>query len=240
MDGQAKQRLIGSVVLIVMAVIIIPFLVRKPQTENQGSLESMKEKEIALTSPGEDASSEKEPPPDALPQDASYGQRWIKNTQDLNSRVDDSLIVGEEETETSINRTSATDASVSESNSAMKQVADKESPTGADDSSQTVATKVEKKGNEPKVRVMPLPEVQGATGSWMVQAGSFTRREYAVAMQERLAEHDFRTVIEPSHVKGKQWFRVRLGPYETRSNADEAAQTIQKMTGQKAYSLKGS
>lgn len=58
-----------------------------------------------------------------------------------------------------------------------------------------------------------------------IQAASFQNKEFAETLRHRLAELGPANVL-PSDVAGKTWYRVRLGPFKERHNADEALRAV--------------
>ena len=56
--------------------------------------------------------------------------------------------------------------------------------------------------------------------SWVVQVGAFGEKEKAVSLQKKLLDAGFDALIEVGDSKGKDYFRVKVGPVLTQ---DEAA-----------------
>jgi len=55
---------------------------------------------------------------------------------------------------------------------------------------------------------------------YWVQTGSFSSQGQAEEAQQKLKEKGIPAMIQTSVVKGKTWFRVRVGPYSTKNEAD--------------------
>ena len=66
----------------------------------------------------------------------------------------------------------------------------------------------------------------GRLGDWVVQMGSFSSEQNALRLRERLRKAGFVTQVEKVVVGGKTLFRVRVGPYLERSEADRDKQKI--------------
>ncbi|MDT8385902.1 MAG: SPOR domain-containing protein [Thiogranum sp.] len=81
--------------------------------------------------------------------------------------------------------------------------------------------------------IEPLPELPvaeppveqaaepGPLGNWVVQAASFSDQEKAIALRDKLRAADFVTQVEKVRVEGKSFYRVRVGPYLERAEAEQ-------------------
>lgn len=83
-------------------------------------------------------------------------------------------------------------------------------------------------------RPAPSPAPAPAAGNWVVQAGSYGSEANAAKAVKTLQQHGLHAFI--SHFqKGKQtFFRVRVGPYVQRADADKAVKAVAAATGGKA------
>lgn len=79
---------------------------------------------------------------------------------------------------------------------------------------------------EPVVTKKPAPvaaaapkKTQTVTEYW-IQTGSFSSREYAENAQDIIASYKIDSEIFTKEVNGKTWYRVRMGPYKTKTEAD--------------------
>lgn len=61
----------------------------------------------------------------------------------------------------------------------------------------------------------------GPLGNWVVQVASFSDQEKAIALREKLRAADFVTQVEKVRVEGKSFYRVRVGPYLERAEAEQ-------------------
>ncbi len=75
------------------------------------------------------------------------------------------------------------------------------------------------------VAVAAKPAVQPADGQFFVQAGSFADLGNAHAMRDRLAPTG-RVSIEATTVNGSEFYRVMVGPWGSRDQADTARQLL--------------
>ena len=76
------------------------------------------------------------------------------------------------------------------------------------------------------------PAVQGRVqNDYWVQAGSFSTIANAERAQEALAFSGITSIIETRAVDGRDWFRVRIGPYPTQDEADYWLALIRAIDG---------
>ncbi|NLK46634.1 MAG: SPOR domain-containing protein [Treponema sp.] len=71
---------------------------------------------------------------------------------------------------------------------------------------------------KPAVAATPK-KTQTVTEYW-IQTGSFSSREYAENAQDIIASYKIDSEIFTKEVNGKTWYRVRMGPYRTKTEAD--------------------
>ena len=82
---------------------------------------------------------------------------------------------------------------------------------------------------------LPVSGSPGLAGSgWTVQAGSFSRPENARTLVGNLKSQGFEAYINEHDSDGKHQFRVRVGQFETRNDADALAIRIRGETGEPA------
>ncbi|MCO6414035.1 MAG: SPOR domain-containing protein [Thiogranum sp.] len=60
----------------------------------------------------------------------------------------------------------------------------------------------------------------GPLGSWVVQVGSFSSQQNALVLRDKLREGGFPTQVEKVQVDSKTHYRVRVGPFLERAEAD--------------------
>jgi hypothetical protein len=71
------------------------------------------------------------------------------------------------------------------------------------------------------VKAEPAPAKKPPLSSWVVQAGSFSSEENAMLLRDKLKESGFTTQVEKEvQVSGKSHYRVLLGPYLERDQAE--------------------
>lgn len=64
-------------------------------------------------------------------------------------------------------------------------------------------------------------------GSWVVQMGSFSSEQNALRMRDRLRKSGYATQVEKANIDGKSRFRVRVGPFLERADAERNRKQIQ-------------
>jgi len=76
----------------------------------------------------------------------------------------------------------------------------------------------------------PAPEGKtlkpGPLGSWVVQAGSFSSEQNALRLRDKLREAGFITQVEKARVGGKSHYRVRVGPFLERADAEKSRKKL--------------
>jgi DedD protein len=98
----------------------------------------------------------------------------------------------------------------------------------ADSSAEVAATapppteaQTEKAGEKTPSENKPAAKTDKATSrAWVVQVASFTDRDKAMALRDRLRKAKYPSFVESVAVKNTQLFRVRVGPVVSRDNAD--------------------
>lgn len=82
---------------------------------------------------------------------------------------------------------------------------------------------------EPR-RGIDITIVPTGTGEWTVQFSAFLIRGTAVRQAELLAGAGYDAYVSQARHQGRQWYRVRVGRFETRGDAEPTADRLQKMT----------
>jgi DedD protein len=65
-----------------------------------------------------------------------------------------------------------------------------------------------------------------AKGDWVVQLGSFGEEANARRLAQRVATFGYKPVVSSYRTGGKTLYRVRLGPYEAKGQADATASAL--------------
>jgi len=90
-------------------------------------------------------------------------------------------------------------------------------------------------------KLVPPPEITeqkpvkpGQMVRWVVQAGSFSSQGNALGLRDKLRKAKIDAQVEKVVVDGKTRFRVQMGPYLKRDEAEKANRTLET-----SYNLKG-
>lgn len=90
----------------------------------------------------------------------------------------------------------------------------------------------------PKPAVHPIPRPAPAApqpqGKWLVQAGSYGSEVNADKVVKTLEQHGFHASVSRIVKSGRSYYRVRVGPYAVRADADKAAAAVAKAYAGKA------
>lgn len=78
----------------------------------------------------------------------------------------------------------------------------------------------------PVAEVPPKTAEPGPLGNWVVQVGSFSDQQKAVTLRDKLRNGGFATQVEKVRVEGKTFFRVRVGPYLERAEAEQIQKRV--------------
>jgi len=77
----------------------------------------------------------------------------------------------------------------------------------------------------------PEPETRPAKseplGSWVVQMGSFSSEQNALRRRDKLRKNGFTAQVEKARIEGKSLFRVRVGPFLERADAEQSRKQMQ-------------
>ncbi|HEX6902712.1 MAG TPA: SPOR domain-containing protein [Thermoanaerobaculia bacterium] len=72
------------------------------------------------------------------------------------------------------------------------------------------------------------PEPKVPKGAAVIQVFSSADQEQAERIRERLVKGGYKAYLSPVETGGKTMYRVRIGPYGSRSDADTAAENVRK------------
>ncbi len=86
-------------------------------------------------------------------------------------------------------------------------------------SEKTIATIAEKPSDS---------ENKQAMISWLIQVGSFSNRDNANGLVEKLKKAEFAAFVETTTEQGKDFFRVRVGPALDRQRAEQQRKEIEQ------------
>ncbi|QEP43727.1 hypothetical protein D5085_11720 [Ectothiorhodospiraceae bacterium BW-2] len=190
MSEQLKQRLVGAVVLLSLAVIFIPMLLGGREATTQ------------ITS------LEPHPPKPVF----SYESLPLPTPDQLVFNDETVVTAPEPSYEPEPNKTP------------------EPSSPPSHDPKPTVAQPV----TEPPVET-EVPPVSDNALAWVVQIASVTRQQGALALRDKVREQGHRCFVLTTDINGTRFFRVRVGPFLDKSEAQRAERQLQqqlKLKGQ--------
>jgi cell division septation protein DedD len=76
--------------------------------------------------------------------------------------------------------------------------------------------------------VIVSPDAKSELLAWVVQVGAFGEKQKASAMQKQLLDAGFDAFIEIGTNKGKDYFRVKVGPYISQDEATKNRDSLRK------------
>jgi DedD protein len=92
-----------------------------------------------------------------------------------------------------------------------------------------------RQAEEPAAPELPADQPRTGLSAWVVQAASLSSRENADKLVARLREAGLPTPDpELVDIRGKRYFRVRVGPVVERSRADAMVARVSEIAGTKA------
>lgn len=201
MDFLLKQRLVGAIVLVALGVIFIPMLLEGPNSNLVPEMEPLPEPQ------GQDFTQPMEP--FAAGEEVAPEPETLIVQGDVAGEADESSARPDSADEESLTRPLPLPEPESEAESAQSPRAEPAPPPA------------EKQAEAPKP--VPAPDKAGEPGplgNWVVQMASFSSEQNALRLRDRLRKAGFVTQVEKVLVDGKTHFRVRVGPYLERAEAE--------------------
>lgn len=77
------------------------------------------------------------------------------------------------------------------------------------------------KAGKPASQPKPLAKPRVGLSAWVIQVGSFSRKQNADALVESLRKEKFSAFIEQTELNSKTLYRVRVGPEISRDKAEQ-------------------
>lgn len=201
MDLLMKQRLVGAIVLVALGVIFIPMLLEGPESNLVPDMEPLPE-------PGEQSIGqplEQFPAAGEMPAQPEYSVLQADSAPDTDAEPAE--VVADEGTGRGEVLPLPEPDTAEPTAKQMPQTESATEPVTAEPAADAVAT-----GSK--------PSEPGPLGSWVVQMGSFSSEQNALRLRDRLRKAGFVTQVEKVLVSGKAHFRVRVGPYLERAEAE--------------------
>jgi DedD protein len=203
MDQMLKQRLIGAIVIISLAVIFIPMILEGPDDELSPRTPDMP------PAPTIDYQSEVElPVPAESPEPAESPAATV--TEQEVSAIPEPLV-------------SQPEAATSQAGAPVKQ----SEPVVAIQPAAKTPPKPATAGTPPK------PATAAAEGGWVLQAGSFSQQANALSLRDRLKKSGYQVSVQDVKGAGGSTHRVLIGPVSDRQTAEKLRDKLareQKLT----------
>jgi cell division septation protein DedD len=218
MDSALKQRLIGAAVLVALAMIFLPMLLRSPDPARQDAAQ------VPLDAPAApDQEFETREVPLALPSPGAADGVPVTGAADpASAGAADSAVVTVDPDEAAprvdFDPDAAADAPVSAIDPATGEAVADDTMTAADAAADAPPP------------AAPLPVATGA-GRYAVNVGSYSNLDNARALVAKLKAQDLPVTTEDVQVAGKAAQRVRVGPYGERTLAEAARLRVEGVTG---------
>lgn len=199
MDEALKQRLVGAIVLVVLAVIFLPLLL-----DGSGMVKPA-QTQLNLELPA-----------------ASHQVPQNTVTITLKPQAVAKPTASSIATPTSSAASTAKPKAVTEVKKITPKPKTKSEPKPTRKPEKASKDKVNPK---PKTSSKPQSAPVGK-GQWVVQLGSFSQRSNAQAMRDQLINKGYQSFVEVSGQGSKQVFRVRVGPVVKREQAEHIRQKL--------------
>ncbi|MBU6420963.1 MAG: SPOR domain-containing protein [Gammaproteobacteria bacterium] len=181
-----KERLIGAVVLVILAIIIIPWVLKGGSAPDTTVTQKL-----------------------ALPQATTAPTAQTTYHMALNGPTGSSIVPA--------------------AGAAVQTAPEVSSAQTAAPVPPPLAAKPSRQVTAPP-RAAPAP----ATGKWAVQAGSYGNERNALAIEHQLVKHGLHAYISRYRKSGRNYYRVRVGPYPERAAAERAVKEVQRAAGGRA------
>jgi len=225
MDSALKQRLIGAAVLVALAMIFLPMLLKGP---DPGQADAGR---VSMDLPAApDQEFETREVPLSLPVPSTPGDAGVLGMDRAGREADDpNAITTVDQTGQPAPRTEYEPGPESEGPAVAVDAATglpepaAPTPTPAPAPAPVVTA-------PPAPAAAPLPATT-AGGRYAVNVGSFSNLDNARALADRLRSSGLPLSSEPVDVAGKPAMRLRVGPYGDRAAAEAARLRVQSVTG---------
>ena len=202
---QFKQRIVGAIVLVALGVIFIPIILNQEGEDSPISGSNIPEKPDVL----KELATQQPPVPPAGPDvDTSKPRLVDEHTPPV------------EQTDTAATDKKSETPKKTESAKKPSEIKSEQTTPTTTDKAQTPAAQTKP--------TKPTSTTAGKTRAWVVQVASFSERNKALKLRDRLRKAKYSAFVESaSSAKGTR-YRVRVGPVVQRSKADALKTKISK------------
>ena len=210
MDG-LKQRIIGALVLISLAVIFVPMIFDEPHSERQSTPITIPEEppfpEVDMPAQP-DARNFEEPEAD----DSSVGYRMAEEPAEADAAVADT-----------VDEPASQTASQTAAEATPAQTASQAEPQQAPEPQQ--ATEPVASASEPE---QPKEFSKTLEGAWIVQLGSFGNADNARRLRDKVIEMEYGAHLQQVTRGDTELTRVFSGPFVSEAEAKKAKAVLDK------------
>lgn len=250
MDEQAKQRAVGAIVIVGLAIIFVPLILDfgsdkretpidvaiPPASQDVTTisipLDSVQDKVATSTIPAAPpAPHDVNPTPVHEPAGPAHTPSMAAAGDD---DIDEPALVGGGPIEEPVARSNSTPSKSASSavtpipsSTSNNQAASSGSGSGASPSKSANAPSKPDANKLAKVDPKPNPAVTGAR-AWAVQVASFSERKSAAALQQRLQKKGYRAFTVTSQLDNRVTVRVRIGPDLLRAEAEKIRSEVER------------
>ena len=210
MDRALKERVIGAIALVVIAVLVVPVFLDGPSTEAEIVSES-------VTLPGQNEQSRKRQTI-VLERDRDQpvpvsGSRNLQATTAAEKLAADDAA-----------RKAAAAAAQSDAQSATESAAKAKAPPPEKDEAGPPKTEAATTVAKADVKAaLPAPASESTTGMWAVQLGSFSNQANAERLAADLRKSGYAAFLSQLNTSSGSLHRVRIGPQKDRESAEAVA-----------------
>ena len=247
MTALLKQRLVGAIVLISLAIIFIPMLLTGKGELTTGEVPTnippkpLYEIQAPAVLPLEQKSSSElvvEPLPDtavAKPdQDKSSAQpASAAAADDVGESAPGGkpqIPVPEDEAKPESSAAAMTEPARVETKKTEAVQAEPTQPVTQSATTTQSATKKPQSTPAPEEKVATAPKKPPIVSGWVVQLGSFSKEKNALRLRDSLRKNGHASFVEAYERAGKTSYRVRVGPELTKELAEELKKQLKQET----------
>lgn len=222
MDRALKERVIGAIALVAIAVLVVPVFLDGPSTEAEIISE-------AVTLPGQNEQARKRQTivlerdrDQPVPVSGSRNMQAMTPAEKL--AADDALRKAAAAEEAAAAEAVAAKAKPPAAET-QKPPAEKETPApAAVNKPPPAATTVAKAdAGAPAVKPAATPATESSTGLWAVQLGSFSSQANAERLAADLRKNGYAAFLSQHNTASGSLHRVRVGPQKDRASAEAVA-----------------
>jgi DedD protein len=209
---QLKQRLVGAIVLVALAVIFIPMLLPGGGDLSDGihgsNIPPEPDYRFSSTSPAPSA------PPMAAPPSVPMDDPALAEAASHEPVEEEPVAKPPVESTPVVEKPAVEKPVVKKPKTAVV----KKAPVVA-------------KTTTPKAS--PIPEKSPQASGWVVQVGSFSSSRNAQALRDKLRKQGYTSFVEATQSASGSVYRVRVGPVVSRTSAEQLRKKLTKVAGLK-------